>query len=72
MPAGSLRPLMADGLPLLKNVLTSLAKRVLIPLGLPVAASSAHAAIPKKIYGSSATAFIVSNEEMHDTMKIVS
>ena len=44
-----LRPLMTAGLPLMKNVLTPLAKSVLIPLGLKAVASATDAAIQKKI-----------------------
>ena len=51
------------GLPLMKTVLTPLAKSVLIPLGLTAAASATDAAIQKKIYGSGITAVITSNEE---------
>ena len=53
---------MIAGLPLMKSVLTLLAKSVLIPLGLIAAASAADAAIQKKIYGSGTTALIISNE----------
>ena len=38
-----LGPLLKTGLPLIKNVIKSLAKSVLIPLGLTVAASAADA-----------------------------
>ena len=53
-----LKPLMAAGLPLMQNVLTPLAKRVLIPLGLTTAAAT-DAAIQKNIYGSSTTSLII-------------
>ena len=43
-----IRPILTDGLPLIKNVLTPSAKGVLTPLKL-TAASAADAAIPKKI-----------------------
>ena len=43
-----LGPLLKPGLPLIKNVIKPLAKCVLIPLGLPVAASAADAGIHKK------------------------
>ena len=43
-----LGPLLKTGLPLVKNVIKPLAKRVLIPLGLPAAASAADAGIHKK------------------------
>ena len=66
---------MTAGLPLMKNVLTPLAKNFLVPLGLSAGTSAAHPAIQKKIYGSGrslrTTALIISNEEMEDIMKIV-
>ena len=43
-----LGPLLKTGLPLMKNVIKPLAKSVLIPLGLTVAASAADAGIHKK------------------------
>ena len=43
-----LGPLPKTGLPLIKNVIKPLAKSVLIPLGLTVAASAADAGIHKK------------------------
>ena len=43
-----LGPLLKTGLPLIKNVNKSLAKKVLIPLGLTAAASAADAGIHKK------------------------
>ena len=42
--------LLKAGLPLIKNVIKSLAKRILIPLGLTAAASAADAGIHKKIF----------------------
>ena len=62
---------MTAGLPLMNNVLTPLAKSVLLPLGLSSGMSAADAANQKKIYGSETTALINSNEEMEDIMKIV-
>ena len=44
-----LRPLMTAGLPLMKNVLTSLAKNILLLFGLLTGMSAADAAIQKKI-----------------------
>ena len=44
----SLGPLLKKGLPLMKNVNKPLAKSVLIPLGLTVAASAADVGIHKK------------------------
>ena len=66
-----LGPLLKTGLPLIKDVIKPLAKRVLIPLGLTAAASAADAEIHKKILGSGNTTLIISNEEMNDVMKII-
>ena len=67
-----LGPLLNTGLPLMKSVITSLAKSVLIPLGLTAAASAADAGIHKKILGSgSRTTLIISNKDMEDLIKIV-
>ena len=66
-----LGPLLKTGLSLIGNVLKPLAKSVLIPLGLPEAASATDAAIHKKNFGSSVTLLIFSNEEKNDIMKIV-
>ena len=46
-------------------------KSVLIPLGLTATASAADSGIHKKILSSGATAVIISNDEMEDTIKIV-
>ena len=43
-----LGPLLKTGLPLIKNIIKSLAKSFLIPLGLTAAASAADAGIHKK------------------------
>ena len=65
-----LGPLLKTGLPLMKNVVTPLAKRVLIPLGLTAAA--ADAGIHKKILGSGGhTTLIISNKDMDDLTEIV-
>ena len=49
-----------------------LAKSVLIPLGLTAAASAADAGIHKKILGSgNMTTLIISNDEIHDIIKII-
>ena len=48
-----------------------LRKIVLAPLGITAAASAIDAGIQKKIHGSGATTFIISNEEMNDIIKIV-
>ena len=49
----------------MENVLRSLAKNVLLPLGVTVAASATDAAIQNKIFGSRTTALVISNEEMN-------
>ena len=75
-------PLLKTGLPLIKNVVKTLAKSVLIPLGLTAVASAADAGIHKKILGSghrhSSSAshnnnitLIISNDEINDIIKIV-
>ena len=69
-----LGPLLKTGLPLIKNVIKSLFKSVLIPLGLNAAASAADAGIHKKILGSdhnNNTVLIISNDEINDIAKIV-
>ena len=65
-----LKVLMTAGLPLMKIVLTPLAKSVLLPFWLSAAMSATDAAIQKPFYGSETTALIISNEEMEDIMKI--
>ena len=60
---------MKVGLPLMKNVLTSLAKNVLLPLGVTAATSATDLSIQKKIYRSGLTTLIFSNEEINDIMK---
>ena len=62
-----LGPLLKTGLPLIKNVITPLAKSILIPLGL----TAADAGIHKKILGSGNTTLIISNKDMEDLIKIV-
>ena len=66
-------PLLKTGLPLMKSVITPLAKTVLIPLGLTAATSAADAGIHKKILGSrnNNTTLIISNKDMDDLIKIV-
>ena len=53
------------------NILKTLAKSVLVPLGLTAAASATDAAIHKKMFGIGTATLIISNEEMYDIMKIV-
>ena len=58
--------------PLMK-VAVPLAKNILAPFGITAAASAIDSGIHKKIYihGSGTITLIISNEEMHDIMKIV-
>ena len=55
----------------MENLLKTLAKSVLISLGLTAAASAIDAAIQKKIFGSCITTLMISNEQMDDIMKII-
>ena len=69
-----LDPLLKTELPLIKNVITSWAKSVLIPLGLTAAAAAAaaDAEILKKTLGSGGhTTLIISNKDIEDLIKIV-
>ena len=66
-----LGPSLEIGFPLIKNVITPLAKSVLIQLGLTAAASAADARIRKKNIGSGNKSLIISNDEIHDIIKIV-
>ena len=67
-------------MPLIKNVLKPLAKRVLIPLRLTAAAAAAtDSALYKNLFGSGALPYdlakretlIISNQEMNDIRKII-
>ena len=67
-----LGPLLKTGLPLMKSVIKSLAKSVLIPLGLTAAVSAADVGIHKKMLGPDRNAtLIVSNDVMKNILKIV-
>ena len=55
----------------MKNVLTPLAKSVLIQLGLTAAASATDGAIQKKIFRWGTTALLIPNKQMEDIMNIV-
>ena len=55
----------------MKNVLTTLAKSVLVRLELTSAALAIDTAIQHKIFGSGKTALITSNEKIEDIMNIV-
>ena len=69
-----LRVLTTAGLPLMKNVLTPLAKSVLISSGLVASESATDFAIQKKKkkkkFGSGTTALIIWKEKMEDIIKI--
>ena len=73
-----LGPLLKTGLPFLGNAVKPLAKSVLVPFGLTVAAPATDAAAHKKMFGSGTrsldsaneTTSIISNEKMNDNMKI--
>ena len=55
----------------MKSLIKPLAKSVLIPLGLTVAASAADAGINRKILGSGHnTTLIISNDEMKNILEI--
>ena len=54
-----------------KNVLKSLAKRILIELGLTQAVSSTDSAIQRKIFVCDIITLIISNKEKEDIIKIV-
>ena len=62
--------LLRTGLPLIGNVRKPLAKSILIPLGLAAAATATDAAIHNKMFESTTTTLIISNEEMNDIIKI--
>ena len=62
---------MSTGLPLMKNILTTYDKNVLITLGLMAAVSATDAAIQKNVIGSETTVPIIWNEKMNDIIKIV-
>ena len=65
-------PLLKTGLPLIKNLITPLAKSVLVPLGFTAAASAADEGIRKKILTSgNTTTLVISNKDMEDPTKIV-
>ena len=54
-------------LPLMKNVLKTLAKNILVSLRLTTAASAADTGIHKKILGSGMKRLIISNRKIEDT-----
>ena len=66
-----LGPLLKKGLKNMKNVIETLGKSLLIPLGLTAAASTADAGVHKKIFESGNTTLITSNNKLEDIIKIV-
>ena len=64
-------PWMSVGLPLIKNVLTLLAKRILIRLWLTAVASAANADTQIFFFGLARTLPIISNKKMEDIIKTV-
>ena len=58
-------------MPLIVNVLKTLVKSVLVPLGLKAATSATDTAIRKKMFGSDTKTLVFSNEDLNDMMKIV-
>ena len=63
-----LGPLLKTGLPLIKNVITPLAKSLLIPLGLTAAPSAADAGIHKKILGSGGHTTLIISKKIWKTL----
>ena len=61
---------MTASLPLMKSVLTPLAKNLLMPVTAMSLTNTTIQKKKKKIHGSGTTALIMSNEEMKDIMKI--
>ena len=66
-----LGPLLKKGLKNMKNVIETLGKSLLIPLGLTAAASTADAGVHKKIFESGNTTLITSNNNLEDIIKII-
>ena len=60
-----LGPLLKTGLPLIKNVITTLVKSVLVPLGLTASASAEDAVIYKKILGSGNTTTLIISKTVY-------
>ena len=54
---------MTAGLPLTKSVLATLAKGIVLPIGLSAAMSTKDAAIHKKVYVSRTTALIIERKK---------
>ena len=56
-------------LQLIKNLLTLLAKSMLVSLGIAAAAAATDAGIDKSVWQSRTAILIISNQEMRDIMK---
>ena len=56
-------PLMTTGLPLMKSILMTLAKSVLLPFGLSAGIAATDSLIQKKIYESGTTELVISNKK---------
>ena len=67
----TLRPLLKTRLSLIANALKTLAKSVLIPLGLTAGASATDTVIHQNVFGSGTMTLIISNEKMNNIKKIV-
>ena len=65
-----LGPLLKTVLPLMKNVIKTLANSVSHPLGLTAAASTAGSGIYENILSSTPTTLRISNDEMEYIIKI--
>ena len=63
--------LLRSGLSLMKNILRTTAKSILIPLVLTITASATDASSQQKIFGSNTTTLIISNEELHNIIKVI-
>ena len=53
------------------KVADSLAKNILVPLGITATVSAIETRVQKQIHGSGTTTLIISNEEMNGIRKIV-
>ena len=62
---------MTVDLPFMKNVITPLAKSILVPSGLTAVTSATDAVIQKKLFESGTTTLVFSNECLNNIMKIV-
>ena len=68
---GNLGRLLMSFLPKLIKLAISIGKNILAPLGLSAAMSTTDAAIQKKMYGSGNKTLIISNDDLNDSITIV-